>query len=767
MNAKYLRRAMRLFLSFLLLLSATPVFSQGSRQLATDSFSIPAGYAPEFKRERNHQLVDQEQSLLLASDGVADAFFVPHRDSTLAPEFTRAFTRQVDWLQYQIETDPALEHREKMNQLYGLEYLIRQYRLKWPLSEGIPPSEGIQLIDAYQTLLRLERQKLSIRAVFEPLSYAGGMAILGSDRFFSLPGYPEVVSSLVVKLCRKFPNRILSILQKHPDVIAADSLIAVVATQTPRLLYDYAAANDRLGIRIRNNTDPTVKVIAVMAGSRSGQQYFPFLDEILRGTLSFSDIDRVQNDTIGYYRLLVKTQRSYWSRSIEGDTVREFAALTQRLEKKAKEDFIQIINGLHNETPEIRFACLQKLTAEELYYLAVCSDGVIYTSSFVKGIYPLMMQRIGKRGDSLLMLVNFDRYRKFIKMAAGYNTLGDFLQTFPASAKKDQSSDAEVLMRAFVGGLERTAGLEAGVDVADSYASIRASLKPIADQMLLQVKNNLTRNVSIGDKRGQTIYRILETLFRSADSAQQVDLTAELGIPPVYQVPHQRLVNNSGQVIVQVFFYGDEDGKNIFPGFLRTFNASVWQLDESNPQWVCIRSLKGKSVVIYANRPLPEETGADDEAQAALTAFLETNNLYPTITIHRGHSYYAPSTIERLSPQSRIVFLGSCGGYHLIHDVLEKASDAHIIASKQIGVTLVNRPFMQLLTEKLRAGKGIEWIPFWNELDRMVDVKEFDDYIPPHKNLGALFIKAYQRGMDGTEKFCALTSTLGQISHHH
>ena len=221
-----------------------------------------------------------------------------------------------------------------------------------------------------------------------------------------------------------------------------------------------------------------------------------------------------------------------------------------------------------------------------------------------------------------------------------------------------------------------------------------------------------------------------------------------MGIPPVYQVPYKRLVNDSGQVIIQVFFYGDVDGKNIFNGFLRMFNNSNWKLEDAHPQWVVIRSVKGKPVFIYANRPLPEETGDDDKAQAALTEFLYNKNWLPTITIHRGHSYYAPATIDRLSSQSRIVFMGSCGGYHLIHDVLEKAPDAHIIASKQIGATEVNRPFFQLLTEKMRQGNDIDWIPFWRELDQLVDVKEFDDYIPPYKNLGALFIKAYQREMD-------------------
>jgi hypothetical protein len=152
-------------------------------------------------------------------------------------------------------------------------------------------------------------------------------------------------------------------------------------------------------------------------------------------------------------------------------------------------------------------------------------------------------------------------------------------------------------------------------------------------------------------------------------------------------------------------------------------------------------------VLIFANRALPEEGGEDEKAQRALGEWLEKNGLRPTITIHRGHSYYANSTIEQMFGSSRIVFLGSCGGYHLIHDVLEKASDAHIIASKQIGATEVNRPFFQLLTEKLRNGQNIDWIPFWKELDRLVTAKEFEDYIPPYKNLGALFIKAYNRAL--------------------
>jgi len=426
--------------------------------------------------------------------------------------------------------------------------------------------------------------------------------------------------------------------------------------------------------------------------------------------------------------------------------------LTDKLEKKAQNVFVDIINGLHEvDNSAIRFEVIQSLTAEELYYLAVLSDGIIYTSSYTKGVYPLLMSKSNQRGDSLLIRVRFDKYRKFIKMAAGYNTLGNFLNSFPSRKNPYDESDAEKLMRAFVGKLETGDGLEAGVDVADSYASITESLKPLANEMLKNVQRNYKRNAQENNQRGMGIYNVLNKLFLSADTSNHINLTKELEIPPVYEVPYKNLVNDSGRVIMQVFFYGEKSDQDIFRGFVSMYSNANWKIT-SNEKWVCISSAKGKPVSIYANKALTEEGGENEKAQKALDDYLQKNKLYPTITIHRGHSYTAPYTVEQMSTASKIVFLGSCGGYHLIHDVLAKAPEAHIVASKQIGKTAVNRPFFLLLTEKIRNGNNIDWIPFWQELDKMVSVEGFEDYIPPYKNLGALFIKAYKIAMEKDER---------------
>jgi hypothetical protein len=110
------------------------------------------------------------------------------------------------------------------------------------------------------------------------------------------------------------------------------------------------------------------------------------------------------------------------------------------------------------------------------------------------------------------------------------------------------------------------------------------------------------------------------------------------------------------------------------------------------------------------------------------------------------------TTIKQIQPAAKIVLLGSCGGYNVIHDVLQHSPDAHIVASKQTGKMYINQPFLNILNEKIRNGNNIDWIPFWNEFRAKAGkIDGFEDYIPPYKNLGAIFIKAYNIQMGEEE----------------
>lgn len=729
----------------------TTVTASAQGVSASDTVKIPTGWKPEFSRELKHDNINKAQKAIAATDGTADKIFTPTSDEDINFLITQALIKKVDVLQYLIETDKQFDHRLKVNYLTGLENILKYFLNNWKskTEKGIKPANLPSIINAYEHCVAADRKGESIEPIIRKLTYDGGMVLVSAGIFDKNAGLRPARNNLVLQYCLLHPDKTFSILSQNPDMPFADSLIRTIAKKYPKQLYDFAQANNKLGNTIRNiKDDDFIKAVNRMARSKDGQQYFCFLDNIVKGRLTYEEIDAAKDDSLLYYRLLVKTQIDYAGRALNKDTAFEFKALTDRLGFKAREGFVNIINGLHNESAEIRFKCIQPLTAEELYYLAVSSDGSIYTSSFVKGVYPLMMKKINNRGDSLLVSVHFDRYRKLIKMAAGYNTLANFLSSFPKREKPEQEDPANTLMRAFVKNLEKADGPEDAVDVADSYASIAETIKPLADEMLKNVQDNYKRNVENNNKKGIAIYKILKYLFLSADTTQMIDLTKELGVPPVYEVPYKSLVNDSGVVIIQQFFYGDKDGMGVFNGFVKQFTNANWKVDQSNKQWVKISSLKGKPVTFYANRALPEEGGEDEKAQAALCEYLEKNKLYPTITIHRGHSYYADATIDQMFPSSKIVFLGSCGGYHLLHSVLEVAPDAHIIASKQIGATEVNRPFIQLVADKARNGNNIDWIPFWKEFDKSVgNVPEFADYIPPYKNLGALFIKAYKIAM--------------------
>jgi hypothetical protein len=709
--------------------------------------SLLNNFKPPLNRQLFHGYVDAEQKNLLRYDGRADNKLVVSSNEEVNFLVTQAATTKINWLQYKIEKDSLISHNKKIHYLRGLQSLLKALQKGWR-EKQLSPVYLPATVDAFDNCMQLDKKGLSIESYVYTLDYGIAIPIVRSSGFDDNPGIKSARNELIRKYCLLHPGETFYTLKENPDIPFADTLVRAVAQKYPRQLYDYAQSNTKIGYIIRNiDDDIFIKSVARMARSKSGQQYFPFLDNIVKGKMTLEAIDAVKDDSLKYYKLLVKTQMEYVERALNNDTAFEFTSLTSKLENKAQSVFVNTINGLHEvDNLAIRFRIIQTLTPEELYYLAVCSDGIIYTSSYTKGVYPLMMKKINQRGDSLLVRVMFDKYRKFIKMAAGYNTLGNFLSSFPVKKIPDDESDAEKLMKAFVGKLEMSDGLEAGVDVADSYASIAESLKPLAKEMLKNVQWNYGRNMENNNRRGIVIYNILNKLFLSADTANHIDLTKELGIPPVYGVPYRNLVNDSGRVIMQVFFYGEKSDLEIFHGFVDMFRNSNWKIT-ANDQWVCISSAKGRPVSIYANRALPQEGGQDEKAQQALVEYLQKNKLYPTITIHRGHSYTAPYTIEQMFPTSKIVFLGSCGGYHLIHDVLAKAPDAHIIASKQIGKTAVNRPFFQLLTEKIRNGNNIDWIPFWQELDKMVSVEGFEDYIPPYKNLGALFIKAYKKAM--------------------
>jgi hypothetical protein len=707
-----------------------------------------------------HDNVDKEQRKLLAiGGGKADSIIKLSKDENVNLQVTDALIRQVDDIQEEVEFDSTLNTNSKKRYLKGLYELLDRFIRSYDARE-IPVSAAPALVSSFKEAMQLDKSGASIEPIITGNGYELGKILV---ECFVYPseniGVKPSRLYLTRKFCETHPAMILNYLSSHPGLPFADSLIVVAAHHNIRQLYDFAAAGNDLGMRIRNSNDSLVHLVSLMANSNnhSGQLYFPFLDNLLKNKVTFEDIDKVKDDGLNFYRLLVNTRLDYASRVLppQKDTPLEMNALTEMLEKKGKEIFVREINALHTvDNPAIRFKILDPLTPEELYYLIVLSEDEIYTSSYL-GVYDRIFQRMkAPYGDSLLLQVHGDYFRKFIKMAAAYNKLDHFLGTM-------DKQNAGTVMKSFIIHLEN-ANEEEAVDVADSYSSIFEKNPTLATFILGEVKVNYDKNVAEGNKKGVIIYKLLFTLFESADTASKTDISAELGIPPVYSVSYGSLADDSGRVIEQAFFYGDKDkdGQTSYADFMGLFRNKPgvkpeWKIME-NPQWTTISSIRGKPVLIFANKPLLGDDDPDAKAQKALSDYMYDRHLRPTIVIHRGHSYHVKYTIEQMPATARIVVLGSCGGYNNLSEVLKINEDAHIISSKQVGTKTVNEPILQAINNTLLTGKDIEWLPMWKELSARfkkdpVAREKFDDYIPPYKNLGAIYIKAYRKAMGDDE----------------
>jgi hypothetical protein len=688
-------------------------------------------------RVLRHENIIKEQKRIDKLDGKVDQFINLSSNDDINTQVTDVIYRKTDVMRYEIER-MAADNNTKIGYLRSLHELLQSIGLNVKTKKEILPSVPL-MFESYKSIMQLTAEQKTIVPVFEQLPAEAGELLL--PLLLQNKEEPAIRKLLFLKKVKADPSAIIQGVDAFMNDPFADSLISVAAVKIPLQVYTYAqATRTNVSKIIRRSNDPKVQILVQLSDLTNGTLYLPFLDELLSKNLTIDDIRAVAENELLYYRLLVKTQTKYFMRMNNADTPLLAKELFNMLVRKATDAFVNVMNELHDSPDPVRMRVSDPLTSEEIYYLLVTTEEVIYTSTYTK-LYDRMMTRFSnRRGDSLLMAVHFDKFKKFIKMAANYNRLDDFLKSMP-------ELNSTRLMHAFVNGLQKTTTLEDAVDVADSYGSI-TDVK-LQNFLMDQVKENYETSLKKQDRRGEVIYNILQTLFRSSlDST--LNLSAALGIPPVYKVDYSSIADSAGKVVQQVFFYGDEDGIISFRSFMGLFNGKPEWNVAMGPEWVTITSTKGKPYVIYANRPLDYKQDLDQQAQEHLINYLKKNKINPTFVVHRGHSYHLKYTIQQMMPSSRIVMLGSCGGYQNLAKILNVNEDAHIISTKQVGSFSVNEPILRAINDKIRNGNSIEWIPLWQQIGTSVktDTRAAEllkDYVPPHKNLGAIFIKAFRK----------------------
>ncbi len=725
--------------SCLLLLAVCPAFA------AQDSIIVP------IYRQLFHDKINDEQLLLDKLDGKTDSLIRISHKPEINQAITYVMTKKIDELENFVELNKKLAtNNQKIKYLSYIENLLKAFRREWR-SKEFNPVYTPMLVDAFEKIMKADIDSVSMASEINKVPYQVGKIL--TDIFTENQGYAASKKLLYIKYCAIYPEKILQTLEPYVNESFADELVVKSCNLNPTAVYNIAqAANTPLGKLVHRNTSPVVKAIVELTKTPNALLYFPFLDDILKGNKTVEGIkkyvgeDGVGYDSIGYFKMLVQTEISYFKRMTgpaKDTPIAMFGAngLREVLKGKAIQHFVTPINALHDlSNINIRMRAIDSLSAVDLYFMMVMSESDIYTSSY-KHSYTRFIQRLGKdpRTDSLLLDVHFDFFKKFIKMAANFNKLDNFLSYMPASS-------SETLMRGFIANLDNTGNLEDAIDVADSYSSITD--KNLQSTILGYVMKNENDCIQKNNNRGKMIYGLLKTIFLSADSTNKIDLTSVLGIPSIYEIENKDMRDDSGRIIQQVYWYGDKDGKTFFPAFISSFSPKEWIIT-SNSEWYEIRSKKG-NVWVYANRPLDNDANLDDSAQVHLNNYLAENNMQPAVVVHRGHSYWLPRTIKRMSGNAKIVMLGSCGGYKNLNDIIDINPEAHIISTKEIGAGDINRPILNYLNQTFESGSKLVWKSMWASLTKLfaadpsVSIREsWDDYVPPYKNLGAIFLKGY------------------------
>ncbi len=549
--------------------------------------------------------------------------------------------------------------------------------------------------------------------------------------------YEPVADSFLCFASRIDPDAIFKYVEDFSDRLYAQHVVDYTAIYAPHVAKKYFLQGDPVLNILKNSKDTAVKTILRINdtyGKKSNA--FILLDAIVTGKMTMKEADQIGSNPKSYFEALNNIRRKRKPLAVY--------SLEKELEIQALK-IVRNMNDLHNEKEPIRFAGINDFTTDQLYTLVVYSEEDIFTSTF-DGIYRRFMTKLGKQnGLSLILSMGDNRFRTFIKQFAAYGKLDTFL------AGNMSVEQRNILMIKFAAGLDQDeADISQAVEVADAYTSISdMTIKRILQQT---ISLELTRVSKANNKRGQVIYSLLLNLFVNNQlfASEWYKTVSEVyKLPPLDVLPIGKLFEqNKPSCVWQMYFYDDEDGDVSFNDLMSVFSDSSWIIEDHDSLYVTIKSNGGKLVDIYANRPK-----AEYEGQALLENKFDSLGITPDVLIHRGHSYYAYKTIEKTKPGTKIFVLGSCGGYHNLNDIIDRAPNVSIISSKQIGIHRINNPILRELADNIREGRDVRWQDLWVKIDSRLkgEIPEiygkFPDYIPPHKNLGAIFIRAYNNFM--------------------
>lgn len=560
-------------------------------------------------------------------------------------------------------------------------------------------------------------------------------ALIFASQFMNLPGSAAIIKQAAETVAEEDPFIALSYSGEYTKKPYAQKIVETAAKNHPgeamTVLRQYP---EDIRKKLQKSKDPAVKVILDIYNSdlsfslKIGTSML--IQKILSENISLEEAAKIALNEQDFFSTLmeIRGQPNHLAK----------VAIENKLSELSLQR-ISVINELHEASDEKRFESVKNTSPEELYALMVYGEEEVFTSSF-NGLFNRLLERMKKNnisGDQLLEKLGHNKFRTFIKLNAGFNRLNEFLATMNKDSQKN-------LLENFAKGIDKEQDkLTQAVVIADAFSMIKDT--EILKVFQKTIKEEYDRVSKGEDKESRAIYGLLAGMFGKKaviNEAWIKEMAEKYRLPSLIELSSSKLFNEDRTNIQQYFFYNDKDGRASFQSFLAQYkNKPEWKIERTENHVLIKSSKENRRIEIYAN--LPEK---DDEGLEKISEILEGKNIETIVIVHRGHSYHVEKTIRRIPSIAKIVSLGSCGGYHNISAVLKRAPEAHIISTKGTGTMRVNDPLFRMLNGEIISGKNINWPKFWTEAEkRLGGNKDFYSYIPPHKNLGALFLRAYNK----------------------
>ncbi len=662
--------------------------------------------------ERANARVDGNQGRIDRYDGQDDGK-VALLSELQTKAATALYLNTIDQIQKNINNNTNYDDLDKKRRLTDLGNMLERVdRNNYHLYTAY--ASYFNLIIKVQEIIESKRIKAILKSDV--------LTALNVIPFYDDKPYAEEILKLMAQI---HPSELLKRYKDFAFQPYSLDVLEEICKYAPAHVSFYMGANNSVFIDMSQSTgQPTIeKMMEIFRKVGSNSKAYILLDDIDHYRLTVNEahsLGRNRGELFNHLLKLRTTPTILGAYSVDDE-------LTYMATRKVRR-----INELHEARDAVRFQLCDtgNMSSYELYTLIVYGEDELYTSSFL-GLFNRLIERMEEESSyEFLHNLGRNKYRTFVKMCASYNVLPEFLSHMSIWEKRS-------LFNSFVGGLEKEVkALEQAVAVADTYGSLTDDDNKTLFENALKKEYQSVRWTNAEAKKLYGL--LLELLHINPESDElQEDLSG------LATVTNASLLKD-GQHIQQHFFFDDEDGWASYATFIARFNRAGWRTINKG-YYVIIESTSGKKVKIYANKARKEYDGQD-----ALKAHFKSSKRYPDVVVHRGHSYYANITIESITPNSDLVILGSCGGYNNISKVLDYAPNAQIISSKQVGTMFVNNELIFTICEYIRTGKDLNWEVLWPAVGKRlgqntVAKQRFNDYLPPHKNLGAILIRNYRR----------------------